>query len=84
VGSLDLSVQARCGWADVEVADPAVEKMPMEGSLELGTVVGLDDLDLEGEPFEQVVEELDGGLLVTSWIGTETRILVQSSIAVNW
>ena len=43
----------------------------MEGSLELRTIVSLDDLDLEGEPFEQVVEELDGGLLVTSRIGPQ-------------
>ena len=40
----------------------------MEGTLELGAVVSLDDFDLEGEPFEPVVEELDGGLLVTAWI----------------
>jgi hypothetical protein len=68
VRSLDLPVQTRCGRSDVEVADPAVEEVPMEGTLELGAVVSLDDFDLEGEPFEQVVEELDGGLLVTAWI----------------
>ena len=66
VGSLDFPVQTRRGRADVEVADAAVEKVPVEGSLELGTIVSLDDLDLEGEPFEQVVEELNGGFLVAA------------------
>jgi hypothetical protein len=33
--------------------------------------VRLDDLDLEGQPFEQIVQELDGGLLVAPWIGAE-------------
>ena len=67
VGSLDLAVQTRCGRVDVDVADAAVEDVPVEGTLELGTIVRLDDLDLEGKPFEQVVEELDGRLLVASW-----------------
>jgi len=34
--------------------------------------------------FEQVVEELDRGLLVTPRKARSTRILVQSSMAVNW
>jgi hypothetical protein len=28
MGSLDLPVQTRCGRADVEVTDPAVEEVP--------------------------------------------------------
>src|SRR5260370_15897795 len=38
--------------------------MPVEGGLELGTVVGLDLLDPKGEFLEDVVCELDRGLLV--------------------
>ena len=46
------------------MADPAVEQVPVEGALELGAVVGLDDLDGEGELGNDVVEELDGGCLL--------------------
>ena len=38
VRSFHLSVQTRCGRADVEVADPAVEQVPMEGPLKLGPI----------------------------------------------
>ena len=38
--------------------------MPVEAGTELGAIVGLDDLDPEREPLQQVVQELDGGLLV--------------------
>jgi hypothetical protein len=50
------------------VADAAVEQVPVEGTLELGAVVGLDDLDPERELLEDVVEELDRGLLVVAWV----------------
>ena len=46
--------------------DAAVEQVPMEGRLELGAVVGLDLKDPEWERLEDVVHELDGGLLVES------------------
>jgi hypothetical protein len=46
------------------VLDAAVEDVPVEGGLELRAVVGLDHLDPEGQLLEQVVDELDGGLLV--------------------
>ena len=36
----------------------------MEAGAELDAVVGLDDLDSEGQAFQHVVEELDGRLLV--------------------
>jgi hypothetical protein len=64
VGALHLAVEAGRGRPYVDVADAAVEKMPVEGALELGAVVGLDDLDPERQLLEDVVEELDGGLLV--------------------
>ena len=46
------------------MADPAVGQVPLQGTLELGPVVGLDDLYLERELLEDVVEELDRGLKV--------------------
>jgi hypothetical protein len=35
VGSLDLAVESWCGWLDVDVADAAVEDVPVEAGLEL-------------------------------------------------
>ena len=68
VGPLDLAVEPRRVGLDVDVADPTVQDMPMERSLELGAVVRLDALDTERQLLEDVVDELDGGLLVVSWI----------------
>lgn len=48
------------------MADAAVEDVPVERSLELGPVVGLDALDPERELLGDVVEELDRGLLVVA------------------
>jgi hypothetical protein len=64
VGALDLAVEPRGAGLDVDMANAPVEGMPVEAGAELDTVVGLDDLHAEGEPLQQVVEELDGGLLV--------------------
>lgn len=71
VGSLDLAVQSGCGRIDVDVAYAAVEDVPMELGLELGTVVGLDRLDLERELLEDVIEELDRALLVVAVIDAQ-------------
>jgi hypothetical protein len=38
VGSLDFAVEPGGGGADVDVADPAVDDVPVEGALELGAV----------------------------------------------
>jgi hypothetical protein len=43
----------------------------MQRTLELGAVVGLDDLDPEREFLEDIVEELDRGLLVV--VGIEAQ-----------
>ena len=43
----------------------------MEGSLELRPVVGLDDLDPEGKPVQDIVDELDGRLLVEPVVDPE-------------
>ena len=66
-----LAVEPRRGRLDVHVLDAAVEDVPVEGGLELGTVVGLDHLDPEGQLFEHVVDELDGGLLVEVVVDAE-------------
>jgi hypothetical protein len=46
--------------------------------------VGLDHLYAEGEPRKDVVQELDGGVLVELGVDAQTRSRVQSSMAVNW
>jgi hypothetical protein len=43
----------------------------MEAGLEFRTVVGLDLLDLERQPGQDVVEELDRGLLVGAGVGAK-------------
>jgi hypothetical protein len=84
VGALDLAVEPRRAGLDVAMADAFVQDVPVEAGAELDPVVGLDDLDPEGEPLQQVVQELDGGLLVASVMMRSTRRRVQSSMAVNW
>ena len=62
--ALDLAVEARRRWSDVDVLDAFVEQVPMEAGLELGSVVGLDLHDVEGQLLNHVVDELDRGLLI--------------------
>ena len=45
---------------------PRSEHVPVELRLELGAVVGLDHLDAERQLLQDVVEELDRGLLVVA------------------
>jgi hypothetical protein len=46
------------------MSDALIKDVPVEAGLEFRTVVGLDLLDLERQPRQYVVEELDRGLLV--------------------
>jgi hypothetical protein len=64
MGALDLAIQPGGAGLDVDMADAFVQHMPVEAGAELGPVVGLDDLDPEREPLQDIVQELDGGLLV--------------------
>jgi hypothetical protein len=66
VASLHFPVQSRGRRLDVDVANASIEYMPVELALKLGSVIRLDDLNLEAKALEQVVEELDGGLLVAA------------------
>jgi len=71
VGSLDLAIEPRSRWPDVDVANASIEQVPVKRRLELRTVVGLDLFDPEGQLLEDVVNELDGGLLVQLSVGLE-------------
>jgi hypothetical protein len=64
VGALDLAVKPRGAGLDVDMADALIQHMPVEACAELDAVVGLDDLHTERAPLQDVVQELDGGLLV--------------------
>ena len=71
VGSLHFAVESwGCGF-DVDVSDPPVEYVVVELGSELATVVGLDHLHLKRKSGQQVVEELDGGLLIAPRVNLE-------------
>ncbi|MCX5328357.1 MULTISPECIES: hypothetical protein [unclassified Streptomyces] len=54
MGAFGLAVQARVAGLEVSVGDAFVEDVPVEGGLEFGAVVGLDDLDLERQAVDDV------------------------------
>jgi hypothetical protein len=54
VGPLDLAVQPRRPRLDVDMAGAFVQDVPVEAGAELDPVVGLDDLDPERQPLQQV------------------------------
>jgi len=86
VRSFDLAVQVRTRRLDVDVVHAEVFSVPVELGLPLVPVVGPDRVDAEGEALDHVVEEVDGALLVVALVDAQgaARILVASSIAVNW
>ena len=61
------------GGFDVDVSDPPVQEAVVELGAELDPVVDLDHLDSEREPGEEVIEELEGGLLVEAGIPSKHR-----------
>ena len=68
VGSFHFAVESGCGGFDVDVSDTPVQYVIVKLGLEFGSVVGLDRLDLERQLGEEVVEELDRGLLIAAGI----------------
>jgi len=64
VRALNLPVEPRSGWRDVDVANASIKQMPVKARLELRAIVGLDRIDRERQPRQQVVDEGDRGLLV--------------------
>jgi hypothetical protein len=62
--ALHLAVQPRRAGLDVDMTGASVQDLPVEAGAELGSVVGLDDLDPERQPLQHLVQELDGRLLV--------------------
>src|SRR4029453_17687901 len=49
---------------DVDVTDVELLEMPVEMGLEFGAIVGLNDVDAEGEPPEDVINEGDRRTLI--------------------
>src|SRR6266852_2945160 len=64
----DFAVEPRRRWSDVDVLNAFVEQVPVEAGLELGSVVGLDLHDVERQLLEDVVDELDRGLLIQALV----------------
>lgn len=63
-GRSTLPFRHRVRGVDAGVGDALVEDVPVEGGLELGAVVSLGDFGLERQALNDVVQELDGGVLV--------------------
>ena len=68
VRPLDFAVESRRRWPDVDVLDAFVQEMPVEASLELGSIVSLDLHDFERQLLEDIVDEFDRGLLVEAFV----------------
>ena len=83
--ALDFAVEPRRRWSDVDVLDAFVEQVPMEAGLELGSVVGLDLHNVERQLLDDVVDELDRGLLIQSLIDpqdTESGTVINGGVLV--
>ena len=68
VGSFDFAVESWGGGSDLCVGESFVEYVPVEHCLELGTVVCLDRVDFERQPFGDVVDERDCGFLIAAGV----------------
>ena len=64
MGSLDLAIQVWGPRPDVDVADVTLFEMPVKVGLEFGAIVGLHDVDAEGQAAEDVVDECDRRALI--------------------
>jgi hypothetical protein len=60
----DFAVEPRRSGTDVDVLDAFVQEVPVEASLELGSIVGLDIHDFERQLLEDIVDKPDSGLLI--------------------
>lgn len=77
VGTFDLAVEAGGGGFDVYVSDAPIEHVVMELGAELGPVVGLDDLDSEWKPSQDVSSRSIRStkrVLCASWIKYAVRV----------
>src|SRR5258708_2572539 len=68
VRPLDFAVEPWRRWPDIDVLDAFVQEVPVETSLELTSVVGLDLHDLERQLLEDIVHELNRRLLVQALV----------------
>ena len=57
--SFDFAIQVWGPRPDVHVPDVACFEMPVEVGLEFGAIVGLNDMDAEGQSPEDVIDECD-------------------------
>src|SRR5690348_563443 len=62
--SLDLAIEVWCPRADIDMANVQRLDVPMELRLKLRPVVSLNDVDAEGQPAQDLVDEADGCPLI--------------------
>ena len=56
MGSFDLPIQMWRPRPDVHMADVELLEMPVKVRLEFGAIIGLDDVDAEGQAPEHVID----------------------------
>ncbi len=66
--SFNFAVKARGMRFDIDMPDPKVLNMPVEASLKLMTIVDSHSMDPKGQPFNDVVDELDCGIPIVRGI----------------
>jgi len=69
--ALNFAIEVRSPRADVDMANVQRLDVPMELRLKLRPVVGLNDVDAEGQPTQDLVDEPDGRPLVAGIVDFE-------------
>ena len=68
MGPLNLPVKSRCSRLDINMTNPLVFNMPVELGLELMAIVRSDGLNTERKFIYNIIDEVDGILLIMSLI----------------
>lgn len=85
MAALDLAVLLRRPGANVAVSDPRRPDGQREGERKLGAMIGLELTERKGETPEQLVEEVEAGMLIESAVepeDPEARAVVQGGVLI--
>jgi len=83
VGSLNLPVKVWTPGLDIDVIDPQIQQVPVEASLEFVPVVCPNHPDSEGHLLDDMVDELDGVVLIMPMVDlyhTNTSRIIDSLV----